>query len=116
MEQNRRRALNSCRSQRKKNKWALDYDYLDKLDDDQVEYLAEFSNFYYHGSPHRCSKYIAMDPVLKRESYTRNNHAGYDVYNRINIVELKSIEVCCSVMIEDIIIEMIDKKNKIEHK
>ncbi len=106
----RQRSLNSCRSQRRKSKWALDYDYLQQLSEIEAEFLAEFSNYYYHGSPHRCGKHIEIDDAARKESYTRNNHAGYDVFNKMDMVELKNIEVASYVMIEDIIIQIIDKK------
>lgn len=103
-------ALKSCKSVRRKTRWAMDFDYLTKLSDDEVRYLAEFCNIYYHGSPHRAGEFIKATAVIRKESYSRNNKAQIDLFNQDIRVEITNVANEIDYNIENYIIDFIDNK------
>lgn len=73
----------SLRATRLKAAWAVDYDYIHLLSEEELQFLADFTNFYYHGSPNKC-KSIDMSKELRAESYKLNNERERDIFHRIN--------------------------------
>lgn len=103
------KALTICRSVRLKTKWAIDFDYLHRLSDEQVRYLADFCNIHYHGSPTRSEK-IQTTQEMRKESYRRNNQAEADVFTKMGREGVELADSTVNLNIEDYIIEFIDKK------
>lgn len=81
---NRRISLKVCSGFHFKNAWSTDYDYLEKLDENELEFLAGFTQFFYHGRPDKMAILRAVTDEMKRESYSRNNRAIRDIMNRGN--------------------------------
>lgn len=105
----RSKALTICRSVRMKTQWAMDFDYLHKLSDEHVRYLADFCDLHYHGSPSRC-EVIQITTGLRKESYRRNNNAESDVFTKTGREGTEFIDSTVNLNVEDYIIEFIDKK------
>jgi len=80
----------SLRASRSKTAWAVDYDYLHFLSDEELKFLADFTNFFYHGSPHKCET-IPMPKELRTESYRMNNERERDIFHRINRKDIRNI-------------------------
>ena len=76
--------MKQCHAVRKKTAWRVDYDYLSKLTLEELEFLASFTNFYYHGSPKKA-KAIKVTKKMSKESYNRNNTAERDILTKIDI-------------------------------
>lgn len=80
--------MRALKSVRNKTKWAIDYDYLSKLSDEDLLFLQDFNNFFYHGSPNRC-ELLSLDDDLKKESYSLNNSRERDIFTKFNRVFYK---------------------------
>jgi len=105
----RKKALTICRSVRLKTIWAMDFDYLHKLSEEQIGFLADFCNFYYHGSPHKVES-LQITQKLRKESYNRNNKAESDIYTKFKKEGEELADSMPDFYDEDYIIEFIDKK------
>lgn len=105
----RKKALTMCRSVRHKTIWAMDFDYLAALDLSELEFLADFCNLHYHGSPHKL-RIIEITNEAKKESYRRNNKAQIDVYTKMQRESIEMADSQISFSQDDYIIEYIDKK------
>jgi len=105
-----KKALTCCKSVRLKTMWAMDFDYLSQLSDEELRFLAEFCNFFYHGSPNRTGSHIKVDQQMRKESYNRNNKAEIDLFNHSIRTELTIIEEEPDFNIENYIIDFIDNK------
>jgi len=105
-----KKAFTCCRSVRLKTRWAMDFDYLARLTDEELRYLADFCNIHYHGSPNRAGEYIKVTAEMRRESYNRNNKAEIDLFNHYIRSELTIIEEDPDFNIENYIIDFIDNK------
>ncbi len=98
-----------CHSVRLKTMWAVDYDYLEQLSMEELEWLGHFTNWFYHGSPHKAGD-LAITPELRKQSYTRNNNAESDLYTRKTTI-LKDILNSKNIVdnyCEDHLIDLID--------
>lgn len=100
----------ALRAHRPHIKWSVDYSYLSKLNQIELDWLAGFTEGYYHGTP-------AKDPnslTPRKESYYRSNSAQRDMMNQGSSIEfyewLESQSNEDSY--EDILIEWIDSKHK----
>lgn len=62
----------------------LDYDYLDKLSDDELAWLNKFTEEYVHASldTERPRKNLHRTKGLRKECYDRNNARNRDVLTR----------------------------------
>lgn len=107
----KKKLLISCRSQRRSTRWALDFDYLKKLSHEELQFLAEFCHVHYHASPHRCT-HLDISIEQKREAYRENYKRQVDVLNNCNMATLLDFEINPANVIEDILICLIDNKNK----
>lgn len=105
-----KKSLKACMSVRRKTRWAMDFDYLSRLTEAELRYLAEFCNLHYHGSPHRAGEFIAVTPEMRRESYRRNNKAEIDLYNHSIKVQLVVVTVEPDFDVENYLIDFIDNK------
>lgn len=76
--------MKQCHAVRKKTAWRVDYDYLSKLTLEELEFLADFTNFFYHGTP-RKAKSIKLTKKMYKESYDRNNTAERDILTKLDI-------------------------------
>lgn len=76
----------------KYNQEYVDYDYIDKLTDEEAEWLANFSDNYYSG---RFKKDDALNPIKDRtQAYAEARHRRRDIMSaryksRINITDEK---------------------------
>lgn len=69
---------------RKKMRWACDYDYTNLLDEGDLAWLKDFSEYYYGGNPHKCKR-LALSDADRKESWRRNNRAETDAMNQLLI-------------------------------
>lgn len=63
----------------------VDYDYLDKLSDEELAWLVEFTDGHYKGDFTR-EKHLKVPDKKKREAYRANNARVRDVYNKFRRV------------------------------
>ena len=105
----RKKAMTMCRSVRVKTRWAMDFDYLSTLELTDLEFLADFCNLHYHGSPHKVG-IIEVTTELRKESYRRNNKAEFDIYTKMQREHIDFADSQTNFNHEDYIIEYIDKK------
>lgn len=80
-----------CRGRRRHNAWSADYDYLSKLTAEELQFLASFSEYFYHGNPQRSD--LSLTKKDYRESYKRSNDQRVDALNTENIVYFGSIKI-----------------------
>ena len=101
---NKRRSicLKVCSGWHNKNAWSVDYDYAQNLGDEALEFLAGFTQFFYHGRPDKMAVLKAVTAEMKTESYNRNNRAIRDIMN----VGLESVPLR-----DDYIVEMINNRD-----
>lgn len=93
----------------------LDYDYLDKLNPKEKEWLAKFTEEYTHANFSHSGTKIHKKKAHKTDSYNRNNARNRDIYtiqksrhHLGNLDELKFEEE--KIEIEDKLIEKLDLK------
>jgi len=60
----------------------LDYDYLDKLTDEEKDWLARFTEEYTHANFNHPGKKIHKTKQQRREIYSRNNARNRDILTR----------------------------------
>jgi hypothetical protein len=64
------------------HRWAVDYDYIERLTDKEKKFLKKFTNEFYHGRFN--SRPIHPKRVaVKRECYNRNNASKRDIFSRL---------------------------------
>lgn len=97
-----------CSSSRVQNSWAVDYDYLSKLSHDELEYLASFTQFFYHGNPHKCGSNIEVSDSMRTESFNRNNAARRDASNLAIVWDCNQMARVSDGCSEDYLLEYID--------
>ena len=108
MEIIRRRAMTICSSQRVNNCWSIDYDYLAKLSQDELEYLASFTQFFYHGNPHKCGAHLDVSEPMRHESFNRSNAARRDASNLALIWDRDQMNRVADGCSEDYLLDYID--------
>ncbi len=71
----------------------LDYDYLDKLNDKEKEWLNRFTEEYTHAKFNHKGKRIQKTKEQVKDSYDRNNSRNRDILTRVRASgRLKDIE------------------------
>ena len=108
MEIMRRRTLSICSSSRVQNSWAIDYDYLAKLSQKELEFLASFTQFFYHGNPHKCGAHLDVSDSMKTESYTRSNASKRDASNLAIVWDRDQMNRVADGCSEDYLLDYID--------
>jgi hypothetical protein len=112
MTSKRRKLEKYCKSVRLKTMWAVDYDYLSKLTLEELEWLGHFTNWFYHGSPHKSGD-LPITPELRKMSYTRNNNAESDLFTRkeTRLIDIEIVHNLVDSYCEDHLIALIDMDN-----
>ena len=85
MKNSRKTAIMRCGDMRLKLRWAMDFDYLKNLSDEELEFLGDFCQYFYHGSPHRAGE-LKITPKMRTESYSLNNSRQRDALNQKGMV------------------------------
>ena len=63
----------------KNRQWAVDYDYVDLLSDEEQAFLAQFSNEYYNGTVKKGDlNALHNTDELRKNCYNRNNISNRD--------------------------------------
>jgi hypothetical protein len=106
----RRISIKVCRGHHLKNAWSVDYDYTKKLDNEELDFLAGFTQYFYHGRPDKMEILRAVTDDMKRESYARNNRAIRDIMNR-GFIPVTLIGEVADTVSEDYVIDLIDKRD-----
>jgi hypothetical protein len=75
----RKQAIIQCNSKHPYLIWAMDYDYLERLNLSELIYMASFNQFFYHGNPAKTT--LKLNPRQRKECYYRHNSARRDAMN-----------------------------------
>ena len=67
----------------------IDFDYLNKLSDDELDYLNKFSTEYYSANFNNDESDLHQTVIKRRKSYNANNARNRDVYNQMIPVSLE---------------------------
>lgn len=97
----------------------IDYDYLDKLDEKDKQWLAQFTDEYTNAS-FKKAKNIHRTKELRKDSYNRNNHRNNDVLTKAKItnraVPIDGVdENKLYINPEDAIIQILDEQKHAMH-
>ena len=108
MTKERTQLLKSIYDHHRKNVWAIDYDYLHKLSDNELKYLWSFTQYWHKGNPHKATKKFKCGHRMRTDSYRRNNRAIIDVLNQVFIDESYDMRNVPDSFNEDFLVEILD--------